>query len=54
MKKILLLSFLLSCVVKIWSAPSRPIEIVQAYADNLSAWSETKDVAFYSGAIQKL
>lgn len=54
MKKISVLIFAIMSFVNSYAAPSQPIEIVQAYADNLSAWSETKDVAFYSGAIQKL
>lgn len=54
MKKFIVLLFVVLSFVKMWGVPSQPVEIVQAYADNLSAWSETKDVAFYSGAIQKL
>ena len=34
--------------------PIQPVDVVQAYADNLSAWCDTKDVSRYSDAIKEL
>ena len=53
MKKCILFYFL---VLSICSSakPIQPVDVVQAYADNLSAWCDTKDVSRYSDAIKEL
>ena len=55
MKKLyIILLLLFVSVVSAASMPTLPVEVVQAYADNLSAWCETKDVSRYSDAIKDL
>ena len=53
MRKIITICLLAICV-HISGKPTRPVEVVQAYADNLSAWCATKDVSRYSDAIKEL
>jgi hypothetical protein len=54
MRTIALTLLILTSYIFASGKPTLPTDIVQAYADNLHAWCETKDVSRYSNAIKEL